>query len=49
MKLTIEVSAQTVEYLRRLTAELGPLTRLETIAAHLVEKAAQQAQAQQGK
>lgn len=47
MTLTIEVSEQAAEYLRRLAAELGPLTRLETIAARLVEKAAQQAQ--QGK
>lgn len=45
MKLLIEINEQTAEYLRRLAAELGPLMRIETIAAHLVEKAAQQAQA----
>lgn len=52
MKLVIEVSDQTAEYLRRLAAEIGPLTQIETIAAHMVEtiaahtaeKAAQQAQ-----
>ena len=47
MKLTIEISEQAAAYLRQLARELGPLTRPETIAAHLVEKAAQQAQ--QGK
>lgn len=55
MKITVEISDQAAEYLRRRAAELGPpLMRLEAIARYIIERAAeqeaaQQAQAQQDK
>lgn len=46
MKLTIEISDQTADYLRAFAQELGPpLATLEGVAAHLVERAARQARA----
>ena len=47
MKLTVEISDHAVEYLRRRAAELGePLIRIESIARHIIERAAEQAAAQ---
>ena len=48
MKLTIEISEQAADYLRRRAAELGqPLVRLESIARYIIERAAEQGAAQQ--
>ena len=47
MKITIELSQQAVEWLFWRVLELGPKASIETIAANLVEQAAQQAAQQQ--
>ena len=43
MKITIDIGQQAAEWLFWRALELGPLTKIETLAASLVEKGVEQA------